>query len=175
MYQSRSTQCTNSGLFEVDTMTCEILAFKAGRAGKKREKHAYCSMHVQDTTNTTPRIISSTVVLSSCCLSLSLSLSLSLFPSLSPIFAFHPLGVKRDNHPLCSCFFFLGLSFAILTQVSSTKNEVHGAIRIAAPAGGGGGGIGGVVEWWPDLTGNQSHVPDPCLPVYRHVFCLFVS
>lgn len=171
MYQSRSTQCTNSGLFEVDTMTCEILAFKAGRAGKKREKHAYCSMHVQDTTNTTPRIISLTVVLSSCCLSLFLSLSLS-FPPSPPFLAFHSLGAKRDNHPLCSCFFFLGLSFAILTQVSSTKNEISGAMRIAAP---GGGGIGRVVEWWTDLTGNQSHVPDPCLPVYRHVFCLFVS
>lgn len=116
MYQSRSTQCTNSGLFEVDTMTCEILAFKAGRAGKKREKHAYCSMHVQDTTNTTPRIISLTVVLSSCCLSLSLPLSLflslsfspslSLFPSLSPISCFSFARAKRDNHPLCSCFFF---------------------------------------------------------------------
>lgn len=151
MYQSRSTQCTNSGLFEVDTMTCEILAFKAGRAGKKREKHAYCSMHVQDTTNTTPRIISLTVVLSSCCLSLSLPLSLFLSLSLSlslplPHFLlFHSLGAKRDNHPLCFCFFFLGLSFAILTQVSSTKNEISGAMRIAAP---GGGGIGGVVEWW---------------------------
>lgn len=150
MYQSRSTQCTNSGLFEVDTMTCEILAFKAGRGGKKREKHAYCSMHVQDTTNTTPRIISLTVVLSSCCLSLSLPLSLFLSLSLSlppspPFLAFHSLGAKRANHPLCSCFFFLGLSFAILTRVSSTKNEISGAMRIAAP---GGGGIGGVVEWW---------------------------
>lgn len=150
MYHSRSTQCTNLSLVEVDTRTCEILAFKAGRAGNKREKHAYCSMHVQDTTNTTPRIISLTVVLSSCCLSLSLPLSLFLplslsFPPSPPFLAFHSLGAKRDNHPLCSCFFFLGLSFAILTQVSSTKNEISGAMRITAP---GGGGIGGVVEWW---------------------------
>lgn len=151
MYQSRSTQCTNSGLFEVDTMTCEILAFKAGRAGKKREKHAYCSMHVQDTTNTTPRIISLTVVLSSCCLSLSLplplflSLSLSLSLPLPHFLLFIRLGQKEITIRCAPAFFFLGLSFAILTQVSSTKNEISGAMRIAAP---GGGGIGGVVEWW---------------------------
>lgn len=112
MYQSRSTQCTNSGLFEVDTMTSEILAFKAGRAGSKREKHAYCSMHVQDTTNTTPRIISLTVVLSSCCLSLSLPLSLSFSPSLSlslplPHFLlFIRLGQKEITIRCAPAFFF---------------------------------------------------------------------
>lgn len=119
MYQSRSTQCTNSGLFEVDTMTCEILAFKAGRAGKKREKHAYCSMHVQDTTryqyNTQNHKFDggSFLLLSlsfspslSLSLPLFLSLSLSLFPSLSPISCFSFARAKRDNHPLCSCFFF---------------------------------------------------------------------
>lgn len=106
MYHSRSTQCTNLSLVEVDTRTCEILAFKAGRAGKKREKHAYCSMHVQDTTNTTPRIISLTVVLSSCCLSLSLPLSLSLSLPLPHFLLFIRLGQKEITIRCAPAFFF---------------------------------------------------------------------